>query len=197
MRGDFRVRLGPGAVISEVGTDTTIAESNLRLQDVVAGHRGTDAPTLGDIAPLTSGTDLLGMASNATKLEVDLTALDRETRFQRGKERTAFFRRSPTEGAQLRMASEEQATKRSGDGREDAREDEIKVIHGRGGLGLASFLGRGGAGGQHAKSVQREGHMADQEEDCTGRTQQGFLRVHSLSEGLGGREGGPLSPAKE
>lgn len=95
------------------------------------------------------------------------------------------------------MASEEQATKRSGDGREDACEDEIKVIHGRGGLGLASFLGRGGAGGQHTKSVKREGHMADKEEDCTGRTQQGLLWLHGLSEGLGGREGGPLSPAKE
>ena len=77
MRGNFSVGLGPGAVISEVGTDPTIAESNLRLQDVVAGHGGTDAPTLSDIAPLTSGTDLLGVASNATQLEVDLTTLDR------------------------------------------------------------------------------------------------------------------------
>lgn len=171
MRGDFSVGLGPGAVISEVGTDTTITKGNLRLQDVVAGHGGTDAPTLGDIAPLTGGTDLLGVASNATQLEVDLTALDRETRFQSWKERTAFFSGSSTERAQLRMASEEQATKRSGDGREDAREDEIKVIHGRGGLGLASFLGRGGAGGQHAERVQREGHMTDQKQDCTGRTQ--------------------------
>lgn len=77
MRGDFSVSLGPGAVICEVRTDTAITESNLGLQDVVAGHGGTHSPALGDIAPLTSGTDLLGVTSNATKLEVDLTALDR------------------------------------------------------------------------------------------------------------------------
>ena len=168
MCGDFCVRLGTGAVISEVGTDTTITESNLRLQDVVAGHGGTDAPALGDITPLTGGTNLLGVASNATKLEVDLTALDRQARFQGRKERTAFFRRSPTEGAQLRMATEEQDTKRSGDGKEDAREDEIKVLHGQGGLGLATFIGRGSAGGQHAKRINREGRMADQEKNRTG-----------------------------
>jgi len=168
MCGDFCVRLGTGAVISEVRTDTTITESNLRLQDVVAGHGRTDAPTLGDITSLTGGTNLLGVASNATKLEVDLTALDRQARFQSWKERTAFFSWRPTEGAQLRMATEEQDTKRGGNGKEDAREDEIKVLHGRDGLGLATFIGRGSAGGQHTKSINREGRMPDKEKNRTG-----------------------------
>jgi hypothetical protein len=41
------------------------------------------------------------------------------------------------------MTAEEQAAERSGDGKEDAREDEVKVLHGQGGLGLATFVGRG------------------------------------------------------
>lgn len=143
MGGDFGVGLGARAIVGEVRTNPAVAEGNLRLKDVVAGDRRTGTPTLGDIAALTRRTDLLGVASDATELEVDLAALDRETRFQGGQKRAAFFGRSATEGTQLRMTAEEQATKRSGDGKEDAREDEVKVLHGQGGLGLATFVGRG------------------------------------------------------
>lgn len=143
MGGDFGVGLGARAIIGEVGPNPAVAEGNLRLEDVVAGDRRTGTPTLGDITALTGGTDLLGVASDATELEVDLTALDREAWFQGRQKRAAFFGRSATEGTQLRMTAEEQATKRSGDGKEDAREDEVKVLHGQGGLGLATFVGRG------------------------------------------------------
>jgi hypothetical protein len=143
MGGDFGVGLGARAIVGEVRTNPAVAEGNLRLKDVVAGDRRTGTPTLGDIAALTRRTDLLGVASDATELEVHLTTLDRKARLQGGEKRTTLFSRSTTEGAQLRIAAEEQATKRGGDGKEDAREDEVKVIHGRGGLGLATFIGRG------------------------------------------------------
>jgi hypothetical protein len=59
------------------------------------------------------------------------------------------------------MTAQEQSAKRRGDGKEDAREDEVKVLHGRGGLGVATFIGRGRARSQHAERVDREGRMAD------------------------------------
>lgn len=127
------------------------------------------------------------MTGDATEIEVDGAALDGQAWLAGREERAPFLGRGAPQGTELNLGGDHQTGPSRGDGKKTPARMRLRFFMAAGLVG-ATFGGRGGGSEDHAKGVQGEGDVRDQEEHGGDATREG-PNGRGVA-GLGGRDGG-------